>query len=118
MSFLSPPVVLSCRQCLVFEKLSINLYDLLRNTSFHGVSLNLIRKFAKQILESLAFLGLPEVRRILRNRLFIGVNRLFQRPPGGYEEIFITVCSVRDSHDSHSYPEEMSFSHLQLLPCM
>ena len=29
--------------CLVFEHLSYNLYDLLRNTSFHGVSLNLVR---------------------------------------------------------------------------
>ena len=29
-----------------------NLYDLLRNTAFHGVSLNLIRKFARQILKA------------------------------------------------------------------
>ena len=48
-------------QCLVFEMLSMNLYDLLRNTHFHGVSLNLIRKFANQILKALAFLALPEV---------------------------------------------------------
>ncbi len=38
-------------QCLIFEMLSYNLYDLLRNTSFNGVSLNLISKFAKQILK-------------------------------------------------------------------
>jgi hypothetical protein len=38
-------------QCLVFELLSLNLYDLLKNTQFSGVSLNLIRKFAKQILK-------------------------------------------------------------------
>uniref|UniRef100_A0A3Q2D3I8 dual-specificity kinase n=1 Tax=Cyprinodon variegatus TaxID=28743 RepID=A0A3Q2D3I8_CYPVA len=31
--------------CLVFELLSYNLYDLLRNTNFRGVSLNLTRKF-------------------------------------------------------------------------
>ena len=30
--------------CLVFELLSFNLYDLLKNTDFHGVSLNLTRK--------------------------------------------------------------------------
>lgn len=35
--------------CLVFELLSYNLYDLLRNTHFQGVSLNLIRKFAFQV---------------------------------------------------------------------
>ena len=36
--------------CLVFEMLSCNLYDLLKNTQFHGVSLRLIRKFAYQLL--------------------------------------------------------------------
>lgn len=35
--------------CLVFELLSYNLYDLLRNTNFRGVSLNLTRKFAQQV---------------------------------------------------------------------
>mmetsp|Transcript_18494 Transcript_18494/g.26605 ORF Transcript_18494/g.26605 Transcript_18494/m.26605 type:complete len:633 (-) Transcript_18494:701-2599(-) len=48
-------------QCLVFEMLSLNLYELLKNTQFGGVSLNLIRKFAKQILKSLAFLARPDV---------------------------------------------------------
>ena len=38
-------------QCLVFEMLSYNLYELLRNTQFRGVSLNLIRKFSRQILK-------------------------------------------------------------------
>lgn len=37
--------------CLVFELLSINLYDLLRNTNFRGVSLNLTRKFGLQLGE-------------------------------------------------------------------
>ena len=48
-------------QCLVFEMLSNNLYELLRNTRFRGVSLNLIKKFARQILKCLAFLCLPEI---------------------------------------------------------
>lgn len=43
-------------QCLVFEKLSINLYQLLVNTSHEGISLDLIRKFGKQILHVLSFL--------------------------------------------------------------
>jgi hypothetical protein len=30
--------------CLVFELLSFNLYDLLKNTDFNGVTLNLTRK--------------------------------------------------------------------------
>jgi len=42
---------------LVFPCLSSNLYELLKYTKFRGVSLDLIHKFAKQILEALAFLG-------------------------------------------------------------
>ena len=48
-------------QCLVFEMLSCNLYELLKNTKFVGVSLNLIRKFSKQILKALEFLARPDV---------------------------------------------------------
>jgi dual specificity tyrosine-phosphorylation-regulated kinase 1 len=48
-------------QCLVFEMLSYNLYDLLRNTKFFGVSLNLIRKFARQILKALDFLAREDI---------------------------------------------------------
>ncbi|XP_033096755.1 dual specificity tyrosine-phosphorylation-regulated kinase 1A-like isoform X2 [Anneissia japonica] len=47
--------------CLVFELLSYNLYDLLRNTNFRGVSLNLTRKFAQQMCTALLFLATPEV---------------------------------------------------------
>ena len=43
--------------CLVFELLSYNLYDLLRLTKFRGVSLNLVRKFAKQVIASLMVLA-------------------------------------------------------------
>jgi len=47
---------------LVFELLSYNLYDLLRNTNFRGVSLNLTRKFAQQLCTALLFLGTPELQ--------------------------------------------------------
>lgn len=43
--------------CLVFELLSYNLYDLIRNTNFKGVSLNLTRKFAHQLCTALQFLS-------------------------------------------------------------
>jgi dual specificity tyrosine-phosphorylation-regulated kinase 1 len=41
--------------------LSYNLYDLLRNTNYNGVSLNLIRKFSRQILKALYHLSTPEI---------------------------------------------------------
>jgi len=37
----------------VFEILSSNLYDLLKKTGYKGVSLNLVRKFATEILIAL-----------------------------------------------------------------
>ncbi|GIY05769.1 hypothetical protein CDAR_506481 [Caerostris darwini] len=48
--------------CLVFELLSHNLYDLLRNTKFRGVSLNLTRKFAQQMCTALMFLSHPDLK--------------------------------------------------------
>lgn len=42
--------------CIVFELLSINLYELLKNNSFQGVSIPLIRRFAIQLLNTLRFL--------------------------------------------------------------
>lgn len=37
-------------QCLVFERLDSNLFELLKKTNFKGVSLKLVRKLTKQIL--------------------------------------------------------------------
>lgn len=48
--------------CLVFELLSYNLYDLLRNTNFRGVSLNLTRKFGQQLAGTLVFLSSPDLK--------------------------------------------------------
>ena len=41
---------------IIFEVLSINLYDFLKDTHFEGISPNLIRRIASQILQTLAFL--------------------------------------------------------------
>jgi len=47
-------------QCIVFELLSLNLYELLRNTRFTGVSLKLIAKFGQQLLCTLGYLNSKE----------------------------------------------------------
>ena len=47
--------------CIVTELLSDSLYTLLEKTSFYGVSLRLIRKFARQILRALSFYSSPNV---------------------------------------------------------
>ena len=41
--------------CLVFELMSVNLYEFIKNNNFRGISLGLIRRFAQQILVSLAY---------------------------------------------------------------
>lgn len=47
--------------CLVFEKLSINLYELLKQNNYVGVSLETLRSFLKQLLQALNVLVHSEV---------------------------------------------------------
>lgn len=42
--------------CLVFELLSVNLFELIAQNQYKGLSTNLIRIFLRQILKSLAVL--------------------------------------------------------------
>lgn len=42
--------------CLVFELLSFNLYELIKQNDFKGLSLNLVRVFALQLLDTLTLL--------------------------------------------------------------
>lgn len=42
--------------CLTFELYSINLYELIRSNDYNGFSLDIIRRFAIQILQGLRFL--------------------------------------------------------------
>ncbi|KAK9828210.1 hypothetical protein WJX74_003592 [Apatococcus lobatus] len=42
--------------CLVFELLSVNLYELIKHNSFRGLSMNLLRVFISQILDALVVL--------------------------------------------------------------
>ena len=43
--------------CLVYEKLSFNLYELLNSTGFDGINLSLVREYSRQILIALSFLN-------------------------------------------------------------
>lgn len=43
--------------CLVFELLSVNLYELIKQNQFRGLSTNLVRVFTAQILDALTVLN-------------------------------------------------------------
>ena len=43
--------------CLVFELLSVNLYELIKQNSFRGLSMNLVRVFASQLLDAMSVLS-------------------------------------------------------------
>ncbi|KAI8089548.1 kinase-like domain-containing protein [Halteromyces radiatus] len=43
--------------CLVFELLSFNLYELIKQNGFKGLSIQLVRNITTQLLETLVFLG-------------------------------------------------------------
>jgi dual specificity tyrosine-phosphorylation-regulated kinase 1 len=100
--------------CLVFEHMSFNLYDLLRRTSFKGVSLTLIRKFARQVLKTLAFLRLPEVNIIHCD--LKPENILFRAPHRSAIKVRARAPSSarRLARPTHSTPFSPSF-HLRLL---
>lgn len=42
--------------CIAFEMLSVNLYELIKQNQFRGLSTNLIRVFTSQILDALTIL--------------------------------------------------------------
>ena len=44
------------RICMSFDLLSSNLYEMLKNNGYYGISLDLIRRIALQILNALYFL--------------------------------------------------------------
>lgn len=48
-------------QCMVFERLSCSLYDVLRKTSFRGITLSSLRSIARQIIGALDFLSSTSV---------------------------------------------------------
>ena len=43
--------------CLVFELLSVNLYELIKQNQFRGLSTTLVRVFAQQLLNGLGLLN-------------------------------------------------------------
>ena len=49
--------------CIAFEPLALNLYEFIKQNSFAGLSLGLIRRFAHQILVSLKFMKVGRARR-------------------------------------------------------
>ena len=88
-------------QCLVFEMLSLNLYELLKNTNFRGVSLNLIRKFCKQILHSLRYLSREDVRIIHCD--LKPENILLRSPRRSAVKVIDFGSSCRESKRMYSY---------------
>ncbi|KAJ3028810.1 UNVERIFIED_CONTAM: cytochrome c oxidase subunit 1 [Siphonaria sp. JEL0065] len=47
--------------CIVFEMLSANLYELIKQNQFRGLSISLVRVFVKQILECLVLLSRAKI---------------------------------------------------------
>jgi serine/threonine protein kinase len=48
--------------CIVYEKLSLNLYEVLRKGKFRGLPLALVRRFAQQILVTLSYLSQSNIQ--------------------------------------------------------
>lgn len=53
--FLFRKHLVRAKQCISFELLSVNLYELLKSNKFQGLSIGLVKRFASQILNCLKF---------------------------------------------------------------
>ncbi|EPS43734.1 hypothetical protein H072_2279 [Dactylellina haptotyla CBS 200.50] len=94
--------------CLVFELLSVNLYELIKQNQFRGLSTTLVRVFAQQLLNALTLLNkaklihcdLKPENILLKNRDFIGPQKFYyvfrMCPPSAkrYEPILLTKISL------------------------
>ena len=47
--------------CIIFEMLSVNLYELIKQNQFRGLSTNLVRVFVSQLLDALCVLNKSKI---------------------------------------------------------
>lgn len=88
-------------QCLVFEKLSMNLYQLLRNSSFQGVPMNIVQKIGKQVLKTLSFLARKDVG-VIHGDLKLE-NILLRHPRKGDVKVIDFGASFRSTARGYTY---------------
>jgi len=74
--------------CLVFELLSVNLYELIKQNQFRGLSTTLVRVFAQQLLNGLSLLNKARLihcdlkpENILRQTVYTYIQSRFYRSP-------------------------------------
>jgi len=93
--------------CLVFELLSHNLHSLLSRTNFRGVSLNLVRSFAEQIMTSLCVLARSNVI----HRDLKPDNIVLRHPELSAIKIIDFGSSCRDSRTlfAHTYMQTLYY---------
>lgn len=73
--------------CLVFELLSNNLYELIKQNSFRGLSTSLVRVFTAQLLDAMAVLAEAKIIHcdlkpeniLLKSQVHSFVSSLFSR---------------------------------------
>ncbi|ETV92618.1 CMGC/DYRK/YAK protein kinase [Aphanomyces invadans] len=105
--------------CLVFELLSVNLYELLSQNSFRGLPLTIVRGFLHQILRSLVLLHNSYVIHCdlkPENILLSGHDRLFTVPSlhAHDEDVKQVVPGIKlVDFGSACYENETVFSYIQ-----
>lgn len=81
--------------CLAFELLSVNLYELIKQNQFRGLSTTLVRVFAQQLLNALSLLNKAHLihcdlkpENILLKKSVVVIS------PGGHSEANSQPCSL------------------------
>ncbi|CAL9749550.1 unnamed protein product [Musa acuminata subsp. burmannicoides] len=106
--------------CIVFEKLGPSLYDFLRKNNYRSFPIDLVRKFARQLLECVAFmhnmhlihtdlkpenilLVSPEYIRVPDYKVLILKGSFFKRVPKSSAIKVIDFGSTTYDHEDNNY---------------
>lgn len=94
--------------CIVFELLGDNLYDFIKANNFKGMSTNLIRKIASQLLVSLVFLSKQNIIHCdLKPENILLCNNKDREPNSANESTAASPSSSSPSTSSHHRPKSI-----------
>jgi dual specificity protein kinase YAK1 len=89
--------------CLVFELLSVNLYELIKQNQFRGLSTTLVRVFAQQLLTGLNLLGRAKLIHCDLKPENILLKKYVRSYPTYERKLLIREQSREPNHQNHRF---------------
>lgn len=89
--------------CLVFELLSVNLYELIKQNQFRGLSTTLVRVFAQQLLNALCLLSKAKLIHCDLKPENILLKKYVPFPVTASERLLMFIQSRESNHQDHRF---------------